>query len=155
MLNQITDLRTEALAAQLERRNRQLAIFSQSVMNIAGELSLDKVLQQIVESARELVSAKYAALGVPGLEGKMDTFIYDGLSPHQANAIPHLPTGSGLLGAIIREKRSIRLPDISIDPRTAGFPEGHPPMVTFLGVPIVAAGQVLGSLLSDRSNWRP
>lgn len=131
---------------QLEERNRQLNAFSQAANNIASELALDKVLQQIVDSARVLILAEYAALGVPNAEGVMETFIHSGMDPALVRSMPHLPKGLGLLGAIVREKRAIRIPRISTDPRSVGFPENHPPMDSFLGVPIVGGGQILGNL---------
>ncbi len=136
---------------QLEERNRQLGAFSQAANSIAAELSLDKVLQQIVDSARVLIRANYAALGVPNAEGVMETFVHSGMSAAQVQQMPHLPRGLGLLGAIVREKRPIRIPRIGDDPRSVGFPENHPPMSSFLGVPIVAGGQTLGNLyLTDK-----
>lgn len=131
---------------QLEERNRQLNTFSQATNNIASELALDKVLQQIVDSARVLIRAQYAALGVPNADGVLETFIHSGMSHQVVQSMPHLPKGLGLLGAIIQEKRCIRIPSIQKDPRSVGFPENHPPMVSFLGVPIVAGGQTLGNL---------
>lgn len=141
----------KSYSEQLEERNRQLGAFSQAASSIAAELSLEKVLQQIVDSARVLIRASYAALGVPNAEGVMETFIHSGMSPAQVQQMPHLPKGLGLLGAIVREKRPIRIPRIDADPRSVGFPEHHPPMTSFLGVPIVAAGQFLGNLyLTDK-----
>ncbi len=115
-------------------------------MAIASELSLDRVLKQIVESARELVGAEYGALGVANSDGYLDLFIHSGMSDEAAAEIPNLPRGLGLLGAIVKEKRSIRLPSISDDPRSYGFPEGHPPMTSFLGVPIMSGKETLGNL---------
>jgi signal transduction histidine kinase len=115
-------------------------------MAIASELSLDKVLKQIVDSACELVGAQYGALGVANADGYLDLFVYSGMDAEDAAKIPHFPRGYGLLGAIVREKRSIRLPNISDDPRSVGFPEGHPPMSSFLGVPIVSGKETLGNL---------
>jgi signal transduction histidine kinase len=134
------------MLAELERRTQQLAALSRAAMAIAGELSLDKVLQQIVDSARELTDAQYAALGVPNAEGFLETFVYSGLTVEEAAQIPHLPKGYGLLGAIVREQQLIRLRHLSEDPRSVGFPEGHPPMDSFLGIPIVAAGDPVGNL---------
>ncbi len=131
---------------QLEERNRQFSALDRATMAIAGELTLDKVLQQIVDAARELADAQYAALGVPDNQGFLETFIDSGMEPEVAQGIPHLPKGKGLLGAIISERRTIRIPRISADPRSVGFPEGHPPMVPFLGVPVVAGGETLGNL---------
>lgn len=130
----------------LEERTRQLAALDKATMAISGELTLDKVLQQIVDAARELVNAQYAALGVPNNQGLLDTFIDSGMPEEDSMLIPHLPKGHGLLGAIIKERRTIRIPRISDDPRSVGFPEGHPPMVPFLGVPVMAGGEVMGNL---------
>jgi signal transduction histidine kinase len=131
---------------ELDRRTQQLAALSRAAVAIAGELSLDKVLQQIVDSTRELTGAQYAALGVPNADGYLETFVYSGLTTEEAAQIPHLPQGYGLLGAIVREQKLIRLRHISDDPRSFGFPEGHPPMDSFLGIPIVAAGEPVGNL---------
>jgi signal transduction histidine kinase len=140
--------------ANLSRTPQQaLQALNQAALAIAAEVSLEKVLQQITDSARELVGARYAALGVPDSEGGLEKFVTSGLSPRQAKAIPHLPQGSGLLGAIMREQRTIRLPRISEDPRSVGFPPMHPPMASFLGVPIIAGSEVLGNLyLTDKIN---
>ena len=135
----------------LEEKNRQLKALNQAAMAIAGELALDKVLKQIVESARELAGAQYAALGVSGANGTMETFIHSGMSSDEVARLPHLPQGLGLLGAIIREKRPIRIPHIAEDPRSVGFPPDHPHMDNFLGMPIIAGNQVLGNLyLADK-----
>ena len=134
------------LAETLELRNRQLAALNDAAVAIAGELALDKVLQQIVDSARELAEAEYAALGVPGPDGFLETFVYSGLTAGQVARIPHLPKGLGLLGAIIRERKAIRIPRIGDDPRSVGFPKGHPPMEAFLGVPVMAGDEMLGNL---------
>lgn len=136
---------------ELEERTRQLTALNQATIAIAGELSLDRVLQKIVDSARDLVGATYAALGVPNSDGGMEAFIHSGMAREIVNKMPHLPRGAGLLGVIMREKRPIRLPRISDDPRSVGFPPNHPPMVSFLGVPIVGGTQVLGNLyLTDK-----
>lgn len=131
---------------KLEQRTRQLAALDKATMAISGELTLDKVLQQIVDAARDLVDAQYAALGVPNNQGLLDTFIESGLSKEEIALIPHLPKGHGLLGVLIRERRTIRIPRIGDDPRSVGFPEGHPPMEPFLGVPVMAGGEVVGNL---------
>ena len=131
---------------QLEIRNRQLAALNQAAVAIAGELSLDKVLQHIVDAARELIGAQYAALGVPNVSGNLETFVHSGLTADQARAIAHPPKGLGLLGALIREQRSIRIPDLHTDPRSFGFPPGHPLMTSFLGVPIMGGSETLGNL---------
>ena len=115
-------------------------------MAIASELTLDKVLQQIVDAARDLADAQYAALGLPNSQGFLETFIDSGMDLEVSAHIPHLPKGLGLLGAIIKEQKTIRIPRIADDPRSVGFPEGHPPMVPFLGVPVIAGREILGNL---------
>ena len=136
---------------ELEERNRQLEALNQAAIAIAGELALDKVLQKIVNSARTLVGAKYAAMGVSNADGQMETFIHGGMSSDEVAEMAHLPRGLGLLGAIIRERRPIRVPNIGDDPRSVGFPQNHPMMVSFLGVPILGGKQVLGNLyLTDK-----
>ncbi|MCB9418323.1 MAG: GAF domain-containing sensor histidine kinase [Ardenticatenaceae bacterium] len=142
----VTDYRQE-----FEERNRQLEALNQAAIAIAGELSLEKVLQKIVDSARDLVGARYAALGVPNSDGIMETFVHRGMTTDEAAAMSHFPRGLGLLGAIIRERRPIRVPRIEDDPRSIGFPANHPLMISFLGVPIMGGKQVLGNLyLTDK-----
>ncbi|MFO7682451.1 MAG: GAF domain-containing sensor histidine kinase [Chloroflexota bacterium] len=131
---------------QLAIRNRQLSALSQAALAIAAELSLEKVLKQIADSARELVEAQYAAIGVPTAYGQLETFVHSGMPTAIAELIPSLPQGHGLLGALISEERPIRIPRIGDDPRSVGFPPNHPPMDSFLGVPVVAGNQVLGNL---------
>ena len=123
-----------------------LESFNKAALAIAGELDSRKILQVVVDTARVLVNAQYAALGVPGRNGLLRRFVYSGMTPEEAAAMPHLPRGEGLLGVIIDEQTSIRLPEIAQDPRSAGFPVGHPLMTSFLGVPIVRAGETLGNL---------
>jgi two-component system, NarL family, sensor histidine kinase DevS len=131
---------------ELQKRTQQLAALNEAAMAIAGELSLNNVLQQIVDSARELVNAQYAALGVPNNEGFLDEFIFSGMDKTHAKIIGALPKGYGLLGAIIKEKEPIRIPKIKEDSRSVGFPANHPPMDSFLGVPVIAGGEILGNL---------
>lgn len=128
-----------------------LGALNKAALAVAGNLSLDKVLRQIVESARELAHARYAALGVPDGKGGLANFIHSGLEPEKVAEIPHLPEGHGLLGALLQEGRTIRIPRISDDPRSFGFPPGHPPMESFLGVPIKGGGEIMGNLyLTDK-----
>lgn len=131
---------------ELERRNQQLAALNKAAMAVAAELSLDKVLQQIVDSLRDLAGAQYAALGVPNSEGYLETFVHSGMPPESLVKMLHLPHGMGLLGAIYTEKKIIRIPRIEDDPRSVGFPAHHPPMDSFLGVPVVGGGRSLGNL---------
>ena len=112
------------------------------------ELGLDDLLRRIVSVAGTLVGARYAALGVldPGSERRLITFIHDGIPVEQAAVIGELPSGHGLLGLIIDEPHPLRLHDIAEHPASYGFPEGHPPMRSFLGVPLRTRDQIFGNL---------
>jgi signal transduction histidine kinase len=111
-----------------------------------AEDPLDSVLRQIADLARRLASAQYAAVAVPGSGGHVERFVVSGLSPEEISRIDHWPRGVGLLGVLLRERRLLRLNDLTSDPRAAGFPNGHPPMGSFLGVPILWNGKALGNL---------
>ncbi len=113
---------------------------------LSSELSLDAVLQRIVELAVAITGARYGAIGVVGEDGGIQGFITEGISPEERAAIGDLPTGHGILGLIIAEGRPLRLDDIASDPRSVGFPAHHPPMRSLLGVPVVARGQVFGNI---------
>jgi signal transduction histidine kinase len=118
---------------------------------IAEVLDLETVLLLIVERVRDLVEARYAALGIPGPTGKLTRFITVGIDDADRARIGPLPVGRGLLGVIIREGRSLRIPDISAHPDAHGFPPHHPPMRSLLGVPITVGGRVVGDLyLTDK-----
>jgi signal transduction histidine kinase len=113
---------------------------------ITQDLTLPVVLRRIAEAARDLVGARYAALGVIAATGGLAEFVHVGMAPEDVVRIGHLPQGKGLLGALIDDPHAIRLDRIGQDPRSAGFPAGHPPMSTFLGVPIRVRGEVFGNL---------
>ena len=114
---------------------------------IFSERSLDRVLQQVVDSAREVVDARYAALGVLAPDRKsLSQFVTSGLSEAERRRIGDLPTGRGLLGLVIRDPKPIRTADITKHPKRFGFPPHHPAMKSFLGVPIVSHGEVFGNL---------
>jgi two-component system, NarL family, sensor histidine kinase DevS len=118
---------------------------------IAGLQSVDDALQVIVDQVRPLVGATYAALGIVHPNGVIERFITSGISREARARIGALPRGHGFLGLIIRENRSFRIPDIAVDPRRYGFPPHHPPMHSFLGVPITVKGRSVGNLyLTDK-----
>jgi signal transduction histidine kinase len=117
-----------------------------AVRGIAGLAPLNDVLQVIVDRVRPLVAAQYAALGIVDSEGRIERFITSGIDDETRLRIGELPEGHGLLGLIIRENRSFRIRDINVDPRRYGFPPNHPPMTSFLGVPISLRGVSLGRL---------
>lgn len=110
------------------------------------DLSLDTVLARFVELAAQTLEAKYSALASLDAHGGIKQFLYHGMTAEQVAAMPHLPEGKGLLGALLREGRPLRVADIPQHPAAGGFPEGHPPMKTFLGVPILMRGKVYGRL---------
>jgi signal transduction histidine kinase len=125
---------------------------SDAVLAIARERSVDTVLQRIVHSARELVSARYAALGVPDGQGNFARFITSGMTEEEIAAMGPLPRTHGLLGAMLESEESHRTPDIRRDPRFRGWwPAAHPIMRSFMGVPIVGGDGVVGAFyLTDK-----
>lgn len=128
---------------QTQGRLRALVKANRSVVS---HLELPVVLRSIVEAAVDLVGAEYGALGVVSPSGGLEQFIHVGMPPEQVERIGHLPEGHGLLGALIDDPRPIRLERIADDPRSAGFPAEHPPMDSFLGVPIRVRDSVFGNL---------
>ena len=124
----------------------QLAALDAAVRGIAGEVSVERVLQLIVDRVRELVAAEYAALGIVGPFGNIEQFVTSGLSDEVRERIGPLPRGHGLLGLIIREDRSFLIDDIATDPRRHGFPPNHPEMHSFLGAPVRSKGRTIGNL---------
>jgi signal transduction histidine kinase len=117
-----------------------------AVLAVSSGLDLDATLRQVVRAAMELVDARYGALGVLGDNGSLARFIYQGIDEPTRALIGPLPTGHGVLGVVIEEGRPLRLEDIASHPASVGFPEHHPPMRSFLGVPIRARGEIFGRL---------
>lgn len=113
---------------------------------VSEDLDLDAVLRRIVGAAIELVGARYGALGVIDDEGLLERFIHEGIPSEVVQEIGAPPAGHGLLGAVIEAGKTIRIPRIADDPRSVGFPEHHPPMDAFLGVPIRIRGRTFGNL---------
>lgn len=132
--------------ARADRASRQLTALDQAVRGIGGVLDVDRVLQVIADRVRELVDAEYAAIGIVDTIGAIERFITSGISDEDRARIPHLPRGLGLLGLIIRENRTYRIPDIAIHPQRYGFPDNHPKMHSFLGMPILSRGEPVGRL---------
>src|SRR6266576_6162337 len=127
------------------REDRLRALVDAGVA-IASELSLDALLQRLVEKAAELTGARYAALGVIDQSGSgLERFVTTGIDAETHAAIGDLPRGRGILGALIAEAKSLRLHDLGEDPRSVGFPPNHPPMRSFLGVPILLRGVAYGN----------
>ena len=124
----------------------QLDVLDDAILAISSELDLDAVLQRITDLARALVGAHYCALGIVGPDGYLTDFITSGLSATEREAIGDLPRGHGILGVLIREQQSLRMHDMHSDPRSVGFPSNHPPMTSFLGVPIRVGEDAIGNL---------
>ncbi|HUG49412.1 MAG TPA: GAF domain-containing protein, partial [Terrimesophilobacter sp.] len=113
---------------------------------VAEHLDLGTVLRRIVETAVELVGAQYGALGVLAPDGRLEQLVQVGMSAEEVAAIGHLPRGLGLVGALSDDRRPIRLRHLADDPRSVGIPAGHPPMDSFLGVPVQVRGAAYGNL---------
>ena len=113
---------------------------------LASELSLPSVLQKIADLACDIADARYGALGVLGPDGLIEQFITHGVTQEERRAIGHIPVGKGILGALIHDATPLRLRRIQNDPRSVGFPPNHPPMTSFLGVPVKIRDRVYGNL---------
>lgn len=118
----------------------------EAVLAVGSDLDLGVVLQQIVQSAADLVDARYGALGVIGEENGLSQFITVGMGDETIEQIGPYPQGRGILGLLIREPHSLRLVDLGEQPDASGFPAGHPPMRTFLGAPVRVREKVFGNL---------
>ena len=138
--------------AEAQRRSEQLAALHKAALILTKEVDLSTVLQRVVDEARVLAEAQYGALGVLDEDRKyIDQFITSGITPQQRALLGPPPRGHGLLGVLIKLGQSIRIPSISDDPRSVGFPPNHPPMRSLLGVLISFQGEILGDLyLTDK-----
>jgi signal transduction histidine kinase len=128
-----------------------IVALSDAVGAVAGELDVETVLQLIVDRVRSLVGAQYAALGIVDERRRIERFITSGISAAKRAELGALPEGHGLLGLIITEGRSLRVPDIGAHPASSGFPPHHPPMRSLLGVPVRIKGRIIGNFyLTDK-----
>ncbi len=123
---------------------------------LTSELSLDSVLQHVAEAAAALTGARYSALGVISANGnELERFVTHGIDAETQRSIGELPRGRGILGVLIREAKPLRLRDLNDDSRAVGFPPHHPPMQSFLGVPILLRGVAFGNLyLTEKAGGR-
>ena len=137
------------LSLDPERLRRLLAVGR----GLVSELDVDVVLDQVLEVAREMTDARYAAVGVLDPTGReLERFVTSGLTDEERSTIGLLPRGLGVLGVLIDEPQALRLDDVGRHPKSYGFPPGHPPMTSFLGVPIRVRGEVYGNLyLTDKA----
>jgi len=134
----------------------------EAMLAVASGLGLDETLGTIVHTAIELVDARYGALGVlgddrvRGDDHELFAFVYEGIDAHTREMIGPLPAGRGVLGVLVDDPKPIRLDDIALHPASVGFPPHHPPMRTFLGVPVRVRGEVFGNLyLTDKQDGQP
>ena len=155
-------LEFEAMLAQLVERADDMMMSQRRLRDLfrvgqvlTSSLDLPTVLRQIVETGAELIGARYAAMGVISSEGRdrLEQFIHVGMDTEIADRIGHLPEGKGLLGVLIDDPQTVRLTRIGDDARSSGFPAHHPPMESFLGVPVHVRDEVYGNLyLTDSVN---
>ncbi|WP_205528373.1 GAF domain-containing sensor histidine kinase [Desertimonas flava] len=133
---------------------KQLRRLLDAVMAVGSELSLPTILRRIIETATELVDARYGALGVlDESRTRLSEFITVGIDDDTIRRIGDLPEGHGILGLLIVDPKPLRLPDLSAHPDSFGFPPNHPPMTSFLGVPILLRNEVFGNLyLTDKAD---
>jgi signal transduction histidine kinase len=132
--------------ASVARSQERIQHLLDAFLSVSSGLDLDSTLRRIVESAAELVDARYGALGVLGRHGGLSAFITTGIDDELRAIMGHLPEGKGVLGQLITEPYPLRIPDLSLHPSSVGFPPHHPPMKTFLGVPVLVRGEVFGNL---------
>jgi two-component system sensor histidine kinase DevS len=138
------------LLTREQLQDRMVALYEAS-LELVKDVSLESLLERIAEVARQQVGARYAALGVMDEDGKLKQFITVGMSQEEAKSIPHSPRGLGLIGALMKSSKPIRLAEIKKDKRNVGFPQGHPEMHSFLGVPIMQGNLQLGQIyLTDK-----
>ncbi|MFQ5882576.1 MAG: GAF domain-containing protein [Candidatus Methylomirabilales bacterium] len=139
------------LFTETRKQSERLRVLNELGIDLAAELSLDALLQKVVDFSRDLVEARYGALSVSGGDGWIGRFLTSGLDPEEAARIGPPPKGVGLLGLLLKEGKPLRVSDIATHPSSAGFPSHHPSMKSFLGAPIVSKGKVIGSLyLTDK-----
>jgi len=144
-LDELLDELQVRLQAVLSTRDRVYSLL-EAVVAVGSSLELEVLLRSIVETAVSLVDARYGAMGVIGEGGRLAEFIPVGISSSEIEAIHHWPEGKGLLGLLVTDPKPLRLAEIKEHPASFGFPAGHPPMKTFLGVPIRIRGEVYGNL---------
>jgi signal transduction histidine kinase len=124
----------------------RLAALSEAAASVIEETDLEVVLQRAVSMAASVTGARYAALGIVGTHGGLIEFVHEGVDQETVDLIGHLPEGHGVLGTVIREARTLILDHIASHPDAVGFPPHHPPMDSFLGVPVRVGGEVFGNL---------
>ncbi|GAB5897985.1 sensor histidine kinase [Mycolicibacterium mageritense] len=159
----LSQLRLRELLTEVQDRVEQIVEgrdrldgLVEAMLVVTSGLELDVTLRTIVHTAIDLVDARYGALGVRGDDHQLTEFIYEGISEEERETIGSLPEGRGVLGVLIDDPKPIRLEDIRLHPASVGFPPNHPPMRTFLGVPVRTRDKVFGNLyLTEKTNGQP
>ncbi|HJQ45787.1 MAG TPA: GAF domain-containing sensor histidine kinase [Amycolatopsis sp.] len=160
----LSQLRLRELLGEVQDRVEQLVSardqmdgLLEAMLAVASGLELDATLRRIVHAAIELVDCRYGALGVLNADGEgLAEFVYEGIDEQAHREIGHLPEGHGLLGLLIEQPKPLRLSDLSRHPASTGFPPNHPPMRSFLGVPVLVRRKVFGNLyLTEKAGGQP
>ncbi|NDU87005.1 MAG: EAL domain-containing protein [Ferrovum sp.] len=158
---------TKRMYELIEKDNQQLSAWSlrlsslseasSTLLKVLAHSAIESdLLQTGIEALASLLQARYGAIGILSEAGGLKEFVYTGIPPESAKRIDHPPEGKGLLGAVIRENSAIRIEHITQDPRSSGFPPGHPPMTTLLAVPISHLGHIYGRIyLTDKVDGTP
>ena len=144
-LDQLLEQLVERAQEVMRTQDRMHGLL-RALQSIVSDLDLTSLLQRIVEEARTLIGAQYAALGVVGQDRTLVEFVHSGMDAQTVETIGSLPTGRGILGQLISDPQPLRLSRLAAHTSSVGFPEGHPPMTSFLGVPVRVGGHVFGNL---------
>jgi hypothetical protein len=163
MRDTLSGLRLRELLMEVQDRVEQIVEgrdrldgLVEAMLVVTSGLELDQTLRTIVHTAIELVDAQYGAVGVRGHDHELVEFIFEGIDEEMREQIGHLPEGRGVLGALIDDPKPIRLENISHHASSVGFPPDHPPMRTFLGVPVRIRDEVYGNLyLTQKAGGQP
>ncbi|BBX65912.1 histidine kinase [Mycobacterium saskatchewanense] len=159
----LSQLRLRELLAEVQDRvelivegRDRLDGLVEAMLVVASGLELDATLRSIVHSATNLVDARYGALEVHDQDGHVVQFVHEGIDDETVRRIGHVPTGRGIIGLLIHHPKPLRLEDLSQHPGAVGFPPHHPPMRSFLGVPVRVSEESFGTLyLADKTNGKP
>ena len=141
---------------ETDLRARELAAINEASLALSSDLDLDSVLQRVVDLSCEVTDARYGALALLGEDGKIAEFLTSGMSQEERQRIGRLPEGEGLLGVVIRKGETLRSDRIAEHQNSSGFPPHHPPMTSFIGLPIIYEGRIVGDLyLTDKNGGQP
>ncbi|WP_245806911.1 sensor histidine kinase [Krasilnikoviella flava] len=134
------------MSSRRPRADQDIDVLLDAVVSVGRGLELETTLQQVVRAAATVVDARYAALGILGDDERIARFLTVGMTAAEVEAVGPRPTGHGILGDVIRHRRPLRLPDVAAHPRSVGYPPNHPPMHSFLGMPLQVHGKPFGNL---------